>query len=251
MWNQIKLLVGRQNALIRKDAQQLRSRFGRFIIIGLIMGALFFNLNLETDGGMYSRGGLIFFMAIFVSLSSFGFLAVIMGNRAIFYKHKESHFYGSASYYLSVLVSDVPLAFIEILIFSLITYWMCGLNAAESGMRFFYFLLLMFITNVTMANFIRAIAFNAANPDAAAGIAPGFIVMFVFFSGFLLSRKEIPPWFIWLHYLSPVKYMVEGLMINEYDGLVFYPPNGTQGLPIEGMAYLDFAYDVTPEDPVL
>lgn len=60
---------------------------------------------------------------------------------------------------------------------------MCGLNPAESGMRFFYFLLLMFITNVTMANFIRAIAFNAPSADAAVGTAPGFIIIFVFFSG--------------------------------------------------------------------
>lgn len=40
-------------------------------------------------------------------------------------------------------------------------------------------------------------------------------------------------------------------MINEYSGLVFLPPEGIPGVPIDGLAYLDATYSIRPADPEL
>ena len=41
-------------------------------------------------------------------------------------------------------------------------------------------------------------------------IATVYVVVNVLFSGFLIPRTQIPPYFIWLHYISPMKVAVNG-----------------------------------------
>ena len=33
----------------------------------------------------------------------------------------------------------------------------------------------------------------------------GFVVLWIFFCGFVVPRDTIPPYFIWIHYISPLK----------------------------------------------
>ncbi len=71
----------------------------------------------------------------------------------------------------------------------------------------------------------------------------GVFVMLIFFNGFLIPRESIPGYFIWIHYLSPFKYMFEALMLNEFDGLVLRP-FGTPGL-----TYIDTRFSLSFSDP--
>ena len=40
---------------------------------------------------------------------------------------------------------------------------------------------------------------------------------FVLVCGFYIQRLSFPPEWIWLHYLSPMKYAFEAVMLNQFD----------------------------------
>jgi ABC-2 type transporter len=45
--------------------------------------------------------------------------------------------------------------------------------------------------------------------------------IFILFAGFIIPPPMIPDWWIWLYYLSPFHYALEGLMINELENTPF------------------------------
>ena len=40
---------------------------------------------------------------------------------------------------------------------------------------------------------------------------------FLLVCGFYIHRTSIPPFWLWLHYISPMKYAYEALIMNEFD----------------------------------
>mmetsp|Transcript_30732 Transcript_30732/g.46438 ORF Transcript_30732/g.46438 Transcript_30732/m.46438 type:complete len:88 (-) Transcript_30732:84-347(-) len=36
--------------------------------------------------------------------------------------------------------------------------------------------------------------------------------------GFLLSPTDIPPWYIWLYWINPLRYMLQGFVVSEIGG---------------------------------
>jgi ABC-2 type transporter len=53
-----------------------------------------------------------------------------------------------------------------------------------------------------------------------AGVSTAVILMLTMFigSGFVLLRKQIPGWWIWMFWISPLQYTFTGLANNEFSG---------------------------------
>jgi ABC-type multidrug transport system ATPase subunit/ABC-type multidrug transport system permease subunit len=116
-------------------------------------------------------------------------------------------------------------------------------------MRFFFYYVLLVALNLAMTHLIRFLASLAPDYATASATSSGSAVIFIFFSGYLLSREEIPPYFIWAHYLSPVKYAFEALAINEYDGLTFTGQQGAVAVTVSGTVYLDQYLTISYSNP--
>merc|ERR1719253_815595 len=60
--------------------------------------------------------------------------------------------------------------------------------------------------------------FAAALPDgtSAQGMASCMVLLLVLMSGYIVQRKEIKGWFIWLYYINPIQWAYTAMMINEF-----------------------------------
>ncbi|XVF55358.1 hypothetical protein PTKIN_Ptkin06aG0030900 [Pterospermum kingtungense] len=93
-------------------------------------------------------------------------------------------------------------------------YWAIGLAGGLSGLFFFFLTisatfcagnsLVAFVSGVFPDCFIAFIMVTAA------------ITYFLFFSGYLVSRIRLQKYWLWLHYISLIKYPYEALLINEF-----------------------------------
>lgn len=166
-------------------------------------------------------------------------------NEKVYYKQRNNYFYSPGSYLMSIVLGDLPWTLLQTFLFSIIFYWMIGLNDMDSGLRFFYFYLALTVFSVVMSNYVRVFGYAFADLNSAQGACSGLMILLVFFSGYLLPRGSIPPYFIWIHYLSPFKYVFEGLAINEFEGLDLEVGNIT----ISGLRYISEAYSVEYSDP--
>ena len=57
----------------------------------------------------------------------------------------------------------------------------------------------------------------ASDASVAVALVPVTILPFMLFSGFFLNSKNVPPYFIWIEYISFVKYGFRAVVLNEVN----------------------------------
>eukprot|EP00184_Porphyridium_aerugineum_P002623 CAMPEP_0184693522 /NCGR_PEP_ID=MMETSP0313-20130426/1714_1 /TAXON_ID=2792 /ORGANISM="Porphyridium aerugineum, Strain SAG 1380-2" /LENGTH=1525 /DNA_ID=CAMNT_0027151613 /DNA_START=498 /DNA_END=5072 /DNA_ORIENTATION=+ len=200
------------------DRHNVKSSLMSSIIVGLVFGTLFFDMPLDQSG-LYLRAGLLFLSTIFNSLAAMGSLNKKYQQKRVFEKQTAAGFYTAGPYVLASTLVDVFMTLIRIFLFSSCSYWLAGFN--RSGGRYGIYLLVLWLLSTVMDSFVRLLS-TVLSQDACTAVAGAILVMFVVFCGFLLNPDTIPPWFIWLFYLSPLHYAIEALFLNEFSGLQFF-----------------------------
>ncbi|RKP35305.1 P-loop containing nucleoside triphosphate hydrolase protein [Dimargaris cristalligena] len=132
--------------------------------MAVIVGSLFFKLP-DTSYGAFTRGGVLFFALLFNTLVANSEIPKCFSNRPILYKQKSFAFYHPSALYLAQLLSDIPIAFVQVVVFSAILYWMTGLQA-NAG-KFFIFMLILFGTTLCLTALFRLIGNACPDLDTA------------------------------------------------------------------------------------
>jgi ABC-type multidrug transport system permease subunit len=114
----------------------------------------------------------------------------------------------------SRIAIQAPVRMLQALLFSTIVYWLAGLW--QSAGHFFFAMLVLAVQSGTFVVFAHAAAASVADPMNASLAATTIVVVLVLFGGFLITRTRIPKPYIWVYYLSPMKYAGDALLINEF-----------------------------------
>ncbi|CAF3193044.1 unnamed protein product [Rotaria socialis] len=208
------------------------------IILGAMVGLLFYDLKKTTDSGVQNRLGAIFFISlnqIFINVTA---IDALLKERALFIHEYASGYYRIFTYFIAKLLCDLlPMRVIPTILFSIISYFMMGLSRTIS--QFFIFLLTIFIASLfgsAMCFFISAI--TSIFPVALI-IAILICVMMTMFSGFVLDLDSVFKWLSWIQWTSASRYVSNLLIINEFQGLTFCLSNQTNVCPMTGEQILD------------
>ena len=212
----LKLSLARQRLLTVRNKQVFMPRFFQAVLVGIIFGTLFYQLD---PSDYNSRFGVTLYVVMFTAFSNLSELPVASEARAVVTKQLDASFFPSLPYVFSVIILGVPIIVIEIIIFSLWMYWMTGF-AADAG-RFFFFVLTLLCSSLSLSTFFRSISYVTANPDVARQLDLPFIIIFVIFGGFLIPYNEVPHWLIWVFWLSPLSWGFRSIALNEYKSSQF------------------------------
>lgn len=87
-YKQVIILTHRQFLVMFGDRQSLAGKWGVIVFQALIIGSLFFNLP-QTSGGVFTRGGVMFFILLFNALLALAELTAAFNSRPILMKHKS------------------------------------------------------------------------------------------------------------------------------------------------------------------
>ena len=85
---QVWACTHRQFLVMFGDRQSLGGKWGGILFQALIVGSLFFNMP-KTSGGVFERGGVLFFMLLFNALLALAELTATFSSRPILLKHKS------------------------------------------------------------------------------------------------------------------------------------------------------------------
>jgi len=55
-----------------------------------------------------------------------------------------------------------------------------------------------------------------SNIMAANIIVPATMMVLLLFCGFFIPQDHMPYYFIWIYYISPLQYAIQGAMINQF-----------------------------------
>lgn len=122
---QVWACTNRQFRVMLGDRVSLYARWVGVAFQGLIVGSSFYQLP-GTAAGVFPRGGLLFLTLLFNALLALAELTAAFGSRAILMKHKSFSFYRPSAYAIAQVVADIPLCAMQVLIWSVIVYFMAG-----------------------------------------------------------------------------------------------------------------------------
>lgn len=181
---QVWALMKRQFVLKVQDKVALSLAWLRSIVIAIVIGTLFLKLG-DTSASAFSKGGLMFTSLLFNAFQAFSELGNVMTGRAVVNKHKSYAFHRPSALWIAQIIVDQVFAASQILIFSIIVYFMSDLY--RSAGAFFTFYLMILCGNIGMTLFFRTIGCASPNFDSAIKFASVVITFFVTTSGYLIQ----------------------------------------------------------------
>ncbi|PPR00332.1 hypothetical protein CVT24_004615 [Panaeolus cyanescens] len=213
---QLQAVVRRKVQIIRGNMLATGLNLFSFVFQGLILGSVYFKMPQSTDG-FFPRGGILFFVLFFAALSSLAEMPMLFAQRPIVSRHQRAAFYHPFIEAAALTIVDIPITIVISTIFSIILYWMIGLQKTPG--QFFTFLLFQIVTSLTMKGWFRAIAAAFAAEASAQSFAGISILALCIYTSYFIPRPSMIGALRWLSYINPIKYGFEALMGNEFHTL--------------------------------
>jgi len=187
------------------------------IILGLIVGSIYFRVDDSCSTGIENRIGAFFFIVMNYVFGNMSAVDIFIKERAIFVHETLSGFYRVSVYFFAKLFCDVtPQRVFPIMLFAVISYFMIGFQLACD--KFMFYLLNIILTS--LSGTAVALMFSASTRQHTIGTvftALVWVCMMVF-SGRMVNLETIPHWLQWLKWLSIFRYSMNAFMINELKG---------------------------------
>lgn len=214
-WNETMILSERFAKIVFRTKELFACRTFQMLVSGFVLGSIFYDLHDNLEGAM-ERVGLFAFILTFLLSCTTEALPIFLQEREILMKETSSGSYRVSSYVIANSVVYLPFLLILAALFSIPVYWLVGLKRSFGA--FSHFLLLIWLILYTANSVV--ICFSALVPNFIVGnsVISGVMGSFFLFSGYFISKNEIPSYWIGMHYLSLFKYPYEGFLINEFSG---------------------------------
>jgi hypothetical protein len=104
-----------------------------------------------------------------------------------------------AAFCIAQITADIPVLFFQVSIFSIVLYFMVGLETSASA--FFTYWVIVFTTAICMTALFRLIGAAFGTFDGASKVS-GFAVMaFIMYTGYMIHKPSMHPWFVWIYWI--------------------------------------------------
>lgn len=133
-------------------------------------------------------------------------------ERPVFVREYDNNEYGMASYFLSKILTEIPVYTVQSALAYLVTYWLVGLNG-----NFFEFVGLTAFFGFVAASLSMVLGAVAATVQVALQLLPLVFVPQLLFSGFFIPINKIPVVLRWAQYLCSLKYALNLMVLAEFD----------------------------------
>ncbi|XAR52748.1 hypothetical protein NMG60_11020974 [Bertholletia excelsa] len=219
-WGQFKSCLWKQHLSYWRSPSYNLLRSIHSLITSLLFGILFWDQGKKIDNqqSLFNVLGSIFSATIFLGINnSSSILPYVSMERTVLYRERFAGMYEPWAYALAQIVIEVPYILAQTITFVIITYPMIGLYSA--AYKVFWYFYTMFCTLLYFTYFgMLLIAITPSFPVAAI-LQSAFYSLFSLFCGFLVPWPQIPKWWIWMYYLSPTSWTLNGMLNSQYGDI--------------------------------
>ncbi|KAI3468322.1 hypothetical protein Pfo_024985 [Paulownia fortunei] len=196
----------------------LMKRNSFLTVMSLIAMTLFFRTEMHkdsiADGGVYT--GALFFAVIMVMFNGMSELAMTIYKLPVFYKQRDMFFFPPWAYGLPSWLLKIPITFLEVAIWTFLTYYVMGFDP-NVGRLMKQYLLLLFVHQSALSLF-RFIGAAGRNMIVANTFGLFALLLLFALGGFVLSREDVKKWWLWGYWSSPLMYAQNAILVNEFTG---------------------------------
>ncbi|CAM6056081.1 unnamed protein product [Sphagnum tenellum] len=210
---EVMVLAHRFAINIIRSRQLLIARTVQGIAAGLGLGSIFIKMGYGTRGAS-ERAGFLAFTLTFLLTSSIEALPIYLEESHILARETSRGAYRVWSYVVANTIVFFPFLFFLATLFTVPVYWLVGLSSNFHA--FLFFLLTVWITLIAANSFIAFFSSLVTDFILGNSLVTGFMGAFFLFSGYFISKENMPKYWLVMHYTSLFKYPLDALLINEY-----------------------------------
>ncbi|CAI5473156.1 unnamed protein product [Closterium sp. Yama58-4] len=207
------ILFVRSGLMIIRNPLLYFLRLMLLTVAGFLLASLFFKPSHDPKG-MLERLAYLSFIVAMLFFCSADATPIFIMERNIFIRETSHNTYRASTYVVATMAVYIPLQALMAATLTLESWWTVGLSGGASGAFFFGTIcFLCLFTGNAIATFASSFFKNMI---LAYATVISTMAYFTLVSGFYIHRTSIPKFWIWLHYISPMKYAFEALVQNEF-----------------------------------
>ncbi|KAG6615867.1 ATP-binding Cassette (ABC) Superfamily [Phytophthora cinnamomi] len=209
------LLLNRQKLVWLRDPPLLWGKLIEALVIGLVMGMIYFNVS----STYYLR--MIFFSIALFQRQAWQQITISFQLRKVFYKQRPRNFFRTTSYAIAESVVQIPVNVVVSFVLGTFFYFMSGLTRSFEKYIVFYLVLLCFQHAISAyMTMLSALSPSITVGQALASISVSF---FLLFSGNIILADLIPNYWIWMYWFSPISWALRSNMLSEFSSDRYTP----------------------------
>ncbi|KAL6011182.1 ABC transporter G member 20 [Asimina triloba] len=212
-WIEMVVLTKRAAMNTKRMPELFAIRLGAVMVTGFILATVFWRLD-NSPKGIQERLGFFAFAMSTTFYTCADALPVFLQERYIFMRETAYNAYRRSSYVLSNALVAIPSLIILSLAFAATTFFAVGLAGGAQG--FFFFFVIILASFWAGSSFVTFLSGVVSHVMLGFTVVVAILAYFLLFSGFFINRDRIPPYWIWFHYISLVKYPYEAVLQNEF-----------------------------------
>ncbi|KAL1224342.1 ABC transporter G family member 34 [Cardamine amara subsp. amara] len=191
-------------------------RFVMTVAIGVLFGLIFWQTGtkMEKEQDLNNFFGAMYAAVLFLGATNTATVQpAIATERTVFYREKAAGMYSAIPYAIAQVAVEIMYNIIQTAIYTLILYSMIGYDwTVVKVFWFYYYMLTCFIYFTLYGMMLVALTPN----HQIAGICMSFCLsLWNLFSGFLIPRPQIPIWWRWYYWASPVAWTLYGIITSQ------------------------------------
>lgn len=216
MW-QVEVLCRRNITRLVKDQLAFKARLGQNIVLSIIIGLIYLQLSVDQIGVQNFTGALFFITVNRVFMDASPEFMIFPLELPIVLREHRSALYRSGSWFFAKNMSEIPFQIFLPALGLIPIYFMVGFGGTVG--TYFTFMVILISLSSCATGLGYMVACLTGKPEIASIVGPIVILPFLLFGGLFLNNGSTPGYFIWLKYLSPIKYGFEALMQTFWNNI--------------------------------
>lgn len=213
---QVAECLRREYQLVRRQARVYHMKWLTTIILCFVVGSMYYDVT-NTAQGIFTRGGILYFVLIFNGWLQFPELFDAFVNRAVLERQAHLHLYRPSAVAIARFLMDLPLIAFQHIICVVPFYFLSRLQV-DAG-KFFFFYLTLFLSTINFSNLLRMFAYYVQTLDDCFRYGGFACTVLLMYAGFLIPAADMRPYFGWVRWINPMYYAYENLFVSELQGL--------------------------------
>ncbi|EQC30757.1 hypothetical protein SDRG_11518 [Saprolegnia diclina VS20] len=202
------LLLGRQKTLWIRDKPLLWGKLAEAIIVGLCMGAIYY----QADTKYFLR--MLFFSCAVFQRQAWQQITIAYALREIFYKQRARNFYRTLSYTIAESVVQMPVNLAVSLLMTTFFYFMSGLS--PNAGTFVTFVVICVCFQHAICAYMTMLSSISPSITIGQTLAAFSVCFFLLFSGNIILTDLIPSYWRWMFWFNPLAWGLRAVVVNEF-----------------------------------
>ena len=253
---QLGAILKRTHKAQLRDVGYNCGRIGVLVVLYLLFGVIYFDLDTSDEGGVQSMVSVVFMTTIFTGIICMNaVMPVRVRERAVSFRERSSFMYDGVPYAVAHAAMELPWIVLIAFVTVLPLYFLVGMVPKFES--FVFHVLVNVLVSYAFLSFGQAVACVCKTIQTAqAGTSAAIPIAFLF-GGLYLPLPQIPVYWKWGYYINPVAFAIQSVVAPQFERIdctgafpdgdcpTIVAFRGTYFEEVDVLSYVEDKYDVT------